>query len=179
MLQIIGDGWLGEDDRDAVLAYAQAVFILQKAVDIMAQTKELGTQEEKPEEKEERRWKENLILPSIGVALMFAPIVGMEAAAALGLNNIARLIAVVGELGNAAFATYETVRDPASAMVNILGIFFSVGNIAKAERDVKAIRGVAQYHMRMVSSEILCLGRFFADRDSKVQTLQRKGELRS
>lgn len=45
MLQIIGDGWLGEDDRDAALAYAPAVFILQQAVDIMAQTKELGAQE--------------------------------------------------------------------------------------------------------------------------------------
>jgi hypothetical protein len=78
---------------------------------------------------------------------MFVLIVGTQAAAALSLSNIACVMAVVGELGNAAFEIYETVRDPASAIINILVILFSVCNIAKAERDVKAIRGVAQYSM--------------------------------
>ena len=177
MLQIIGSSWVGGDGRNAALAYALAVFMLQQAVDSMAQDKALCTQEAK--DKEDNEQKESLIILSIGVALIFLPIVGTEAAAALGLNNTARVIAIADELGKAAFATYETVRDPESAIVNILGILFSVGKLAKAERDVNAIRGVAQYLIGMASSEILCLGRFFADRDSELQTLQSKGELRS
>lgn len=171
MLQIMGGSWVGGDARDAALAYAPAVFVLQQAVDSMAQAKELGAQEEEAEEEEERKRKENLILLIIGVALMFVPIVGTEAAAALGLSNIARVIAVAGELGNAAFATYETVKDPASAIVNILGMLFGVGQIAKAERGAKGLRDVAQYRKGMAAGEISSLGRFFADGDSKVQTL--------
>ncbi|KAG8163304.1 hypothetical protein KVR01_006601 [Diaporthe batatas] len=171
MLEIMGGSWAGGDSRDAALAYAPAVFMLQQAVDSMAQAKELGAQEEKTEEEEERKRKENLILLIIGVALMFVPVVGTEVAAALGLTNIARVIAVAGELGNAAFATYETVRDPASAIVNILGMLFGVGQIAKAERSATGIRGVAAWRKGMKSSEISSMGRFFADGDSKVQTL--------
>lgn len=70
MLEILGGTWAGGDPSDGALAYAPAVFMLQQAVDSMAQAKELGAQEEKTEEEEERKRKENLILLIIGVVLM-------------------------------------------------------------------------------------------------------------
>ncbi|KAK7732442.1 Glucan endo-1,3-alpha-glucosidase agn1 [Diaporthe eres] len=53
----------------------------------------------------------------------------------------------------------------------ILGMLFGVGQIAKAERGAKGLRGVAQYRKGMATDEISSLGRYFADGDSKVQTL--------
>jgi chitinase len=70
MLQIMDGTWAGGDSRDAALAYAPAVFLLQQAVDGMAQAKKLGAEEEKKEEEEERKRKEALILLIIGVALV-------------------------------------------------------------------------------------------------------------
>jgi hypothetical protein len=70
LLEIMGGGWMGGDARDAALAYAPAVFMLQQAVDSMAQAKELGQEEEEEEEEEERKRKENFILLIISVVFM-------------------------------------------------------------------------------------------------------------
>lgn len=171
LLQIMGGGWAGGDARDVLLAYSPAVFVLQQAVDSMEQAKELGAQEESAEEEEEEKKRENFILLLIEVALMFVPIVGTEVAVALGLSNVARVIAIAGELGNMATATYETVKDPASAIVNILGMLFGAGNIAKVARDAKGISSVAQFRKSMTPGEISSLGKIFQDGDSKVQDL--------
>ncbi|KAI0191619.1 hypothetical protein F4808DRAFT_476023 [Astrocystis sublimbata] len=171
MLEIMAGSWTGGDPRDAALAYAPALFMLQQAVDSMAQAKELGKQEEKEEEEEERKRKANLILLIISVVLFFVPVVGQEVAAGLGFANLARIIAIAGELGNAALATYDTVNDPASAVVNILGGLFGVGGIVKASRDAKGIASIAKWRKGMKASEISSLGKIFQDGDTKIQSL--------
>lgn len=69
-LEIIGGMYVGGDPRDAALAYAPTVFIMQQAVDSMKQAKEIGKQEEKDEAEEERKRKENFIMLIISVVLI-------------------------------------------------------------------------------------------------------------
>ncbi|KAL3462744.1 glycoside hydrolase superfamily [Aspergillus heterothallicus] len=171
LLEIMGGGWMGGDARDAALAYAPAVFMLQQAVDSMAQAKQLGQEEEEEEEEEERKRKENFILLIISVVFMFVPMVGEGIAAGLGLANLARIIAVAGELANAALATYDTVQDPASAVVNMLGLLFGVGSIAKASRNAKGLSEVANWRKGMKAGEITSLGKIFENGDTMVQSI--------
>ncbi|KAL4804670.1 glycoside hydrolase superfamily [Aspergillus unguis] len=174
MLEMQGGMYMGGDPRDAALAYAPAVFMLQQAVDSMEQAKELGEQEEKEEEEEERRRKEGLILLIIGVAFMFVPIVGEVAAASLGLTNVARVIAIAGELGNGVLATYDTVKNPESAVVNMLGLLVGAGTFSKVSRDGTGLGTVAKYRKGMKASEIASLGTIFKNGDSKVQNILKK-----
>lgn len=81
-----------------------------------------------------------------------------------------RIIAVAGELGNAALATYDTVKDPVSAVVNIIGTLFGVDSIAKATCDAKGLGSVASFRKGMLSTEIASLGSFKND-DDEVQAL--------
>lgn len=170
-LEILVGAYFGGDPRDAALAYAPAVFMLQQAVDSMRQAKELGEQEEEEEEEEERKRKENFILLIISVVLIFVPIVGQELAAAAGLANLARVIAIAGELANAALATYDTVKDPGSAVINMLGMVFGLGSIAKVARDGPGLAQVAKWRRGMSAAEITSLGKIFKDGDDLVQSV--------
>jgi chitinase len=97
--------------------------------------------------------------------------VGEGIAAGLGLANLARVIAIAGELANAALATYDTVKDPASAVVNMLGMLFGVGSIAKASRNAKGLSEVANWRKGMKAGEITSLGKIFENGDSMVQSI--------
>lgn len=85
-----------------------------------------------------------------------------------------RAIAIAGELGNDAVATYETVKDPSSAAVNIVGMLLGVGPLAKVARDGKGLSRVAAIRRRMTSDEIGSLGQVFKDQDERLQNLLRK-----
>jgi hypothetical protein len=69
-LEIIGGMYVGGDPRDAALAYAPTVFLMQQAVDGMKQAKEIGKQEEKDEAEDERKRKENFIMLIVSVILI-------------------------------------------------------------------------------------------------------------
>lgn len=170
-LDIMGGLWMGGDPGAAAVAYTPAVLMLEQGVDSMKQAKELGEKEEEEEEEEERKRMENIILLVIGVVLMFVPVVGTEVAAGLGFANVARVIAIAGELGNAALATYDTVNDPASAVVNMLGMLFGAGDIAKVARDAKGLTKVADWRRSMKANEVSSMGKIFQDGDSKVQAI--------
>ncbi|KAL4739555.1 glycoside hydrolase superfamily [Aspergillus similis] len=170
-LEIMGGSWSGGDPRDAAVAYAPAVFMLEQAVDSMAQAKEIGAQEEEAEEEEERKRMESLILLILGVAFLFVPMVGEGIAASMGLANLARVIAIAGELGNAALATYDTINNPDAAVVNMLGMLFGAGAFTKVSRDAKGLRDVASYRRGMSTGEIASLGKFFENGDGKVQAI--------
>ncbi|KAK5130435.1 hypothetical protein LTR08_002134 [Meristemomyces frigidus] len=138
----------------------------------MAQAKTLGQQEEKEGAAEEAR-KKNFILLIISVLFMFIPIVGEEVALAYGFATLARSIVVAGELGNAALAIYDTVEDPTSAVVNILGMLVGVGTIAKATRDGKGIGDIANIRRGMSSDDVAGLGSIFKANDDKLQSIMK------
>jgi chitinase len=148
--------------------------MLMQAVDAMAQAKELGQKEEEAEEEAERERRENIIILIVSIVLIVVPFVGEEAAAAAGLATLARGIAIAGELGNAALATYDTVKDPSSAILNVVGMLFGVGNIVKAGRDGPGLAAVAGIRKGIKPSEVSSLGKIFADRDGVLQNILTK-----
>ncbi|QIW96919.1 hypothetical protein AMS68_002437 [Peltaster fructicola] len=103
----------------------------------------------------------------------FIPVIGEEVATATGVASIARTLAVVSELGNAGLAIYDTVQDPSSALLNVLGMMFGVGSIAKAERNGKGLAEVAKVRRGMKPEIIAALGTLFKSHDDKLQTLMK------
>ncbi|KAL4748496.1 hypothetical protein BDW72DRAFT_195708 [Aspergillus terricola var. indicus] len=110
----------------------------------MAQAKEIGAQEEEAEGEEERKRME----------------IGEGIAASIGLANLARVIAIAGELGIAALATYDTVNNPDAAVVSMLGMLFGAGAFTKVSRDAKGLKDVARYRRGVSTGEIALLGKF-------------------
>jgi hypothetical protein len=101
----------------------------------------------------------------------FVPFVGEEAAAAAGMVTLARSIAIAGEAANTGLAIYDTVKDPKSAIVNVIGSVLGIGSIAKAARTGKGLEGAAQARMEMKASEISSLGALFKSNDDTLQSL--------
>lgn len=101
------------------------------------------------------------------------PVVGEEFAAAAGLATLARSIAIAGELGNGVLAIYDTVKDPSSAVVNILGMLFGVGSLTKISRDGTGLARIARLRQGMKSDEIASLGSIFKANDDKLQTIMK------
>ncbi|THY23807.1 glycoside hydrolase [Aureobasidium pullulans] len=169
-LEIVLGLYVGGTTMDAAEAFGTPVFMLMQAVDGMAEAKALGAKEEKEEEEEEKRRK-NFILLIISVVFMFVPFVGEELALAAGLATLGRTIAIAGELGNAALATYDTVQDPESAVVNILGMLVGVGAIAKVERSGENIGEVAKLRRGMTAEDVAGLGSVFKNSDDMLQKI--------
>ncbi|OJJ96909.1 hypothetical protein ASPACDRAFT_1859003 [Aspergillus aculeatus ATCC 16872] len=172
LLDIMMGVWTNGTSSDAALAYSTPVFLLMQAVDEMAQAKALGQQEEKEEEEEAKR-KKNFILLIVSVVLMFVPIVGEEVAAAAGMASLARAIAIAGEIGNAALGIYDTVDDPSSAVVNIIGMLLDVRAIAKVSRDGQGIASVAKLRRAMTSDEVAAMGSIFKANDDNLQAIMK------
>ncbi|CAD0113390.1 unnamed protein product [Aureobasidium uvarum] len=173
LLDMILGIWTGGSIQDPAQAYSTPVFMLMEAVENMAQAKALGKQEEQAEEAEEEKRKKNFILLIISVVFLVVPFVGEEVALAGGFTTIARTLAIAGELGNAALGIYDTVEDPSSAVVNVLGMLLGVGAIAKASRDGKGISGVASARKGMSADSISSLGSVFKNQDDKLQSIMK------
>lgn len=101
------------------------------------------------------------------------PIVGEELAAAAGLATLARSVAIAGELANGALAVYDSVQDPKSAVVNVIGMLFGVGAIAKASRDDEGIAAIAKFRRAMKPEEISGFGSIFKGSDDKLQAIMK------
>lgn len=169
-LDILLGQWINGSTSDPLQAYSTPVFMLMQGIDSMQQARDLGQKEQK-EEAEEQKRKRDFILLIVSVVLMFVPIVGEEIALAAGFASLARAIAMAGEVGNAALGIYDTVKDPKSAVVNILGMLLGVGAIVKASRDAKGLSDVAKIRRGMSGDAIAGLGKIFKDNDDKLQAI--------
>jgi chitinase len=74
-------------------------------------------------------------------------------------------------VGNAALGIYDTVDDPKSAIVNILGMLLGVGAIAKVSRDGKGVGDVANVRRGMSADSVSSLGRIFKSNDDTLQSV--------
>jgi chitinase len=164
------DIWEGGSRTDGPDSYSLPVFMVVQAVETMAQVKELGAQEKKEEEAEAERQK-NIILLIVSVFLIFVPVVGEELAIAAGMTTLARTIAIVGEAGNAALGIYDSVKNPESAFVNVLGMMFGVGSIAKAARTGEGLGAVAKIRQGMSADTVASFGKIFKENDSKLASI--------
>lgn len=103
----------------------------------------------------------------------FVPFVGEEAAVAAGLTTLARSIAIAGEAGNAGLAIYDTVQDPKSAFVNIVGSLLGIGSVAKAVRDGPGLGAVAKIRQGMKATEIASLGKIFKSKSDVLDIIMK------
>ena len=78
-------------------------------------------------------------------------------------------MAIAGELGNTALALYDTVKNPDSAIINVLGMLIGVGSITKVSRDADGIGSVAAARRGMKADDIAALGKIFSDNDSTLK----------
>jgi chitinase len=99
---------------------------------------------------------------------------GEEAAVAAGFLTLGRTIAIAGEVGNTAAAMYETVQDPNSAVINILGMLIGVGAIARVERTGKGLGDVAKIRRGMTADTVSAFGPVFKGSDDALQNVIHK-----
>ena len=172
-LDLAGGMWLNGSYLDPAQVYSAPIFILMQAVDGMAEAKQLGQQEEETEAEEERERRENLILTILSVVFMVVPFVGEEVALAAGLGSLAKAIAIAGELGNAALALFDSVQNPSSALMNVLGMLLGVGGFTKATRDGTGLAPLAALRKGMNPDDAKAFGKIFQDKDGLLQSIMK------
>lgn len=101
------------------------------------------------------------------------PIVGEELAEVAGLADLASAISMLGDIANAADAIYNTVQDPNSALINVLGLLGGLGKFTKASRDGKGLGEVAAARRGMTDATVNGLGKLFKENDDKLQSVMK------
>lgn len=105
--------------------------------------------------------------------MQFVPVVGEEVATAAGLASLARGIALASEVGNGALAIYDSVTDPGSAVINILGMLVGVGGITKVSRDAPGLTKVADVQRTMDAAAVGKFGSIFKSNYDKLQPVMK------
>ena len=106
-------------------------------------------------------------------SIQFVPVIGEEAATAAGLASVARVIAIAGEVGNGALGIYDSVTNPSSAIINILGMLLGVGGIAKVTRDAPGLAKVAKVQKTMEASSAAKFGKVFKSNFDELQPVMK------
>ncbi|CAN9372976.1 unnamed protein product [Alternaria alternata] len=119
---IVAGIWDGSNG-DVVQVLSVPVFLFAQAVDSMEEAKEKGGEIREEE-------KKNLIITIISALLFLIPFVGEFAAMAAGAATVARMIAMAGMIGNAAFTIADVVANPENAAMAIMGLL-SAGRVRK------------------------------------------------
>ncbi|CAN9331814.1 unnamed protein product [Alternaria alternata] len=119
---IVAGIWDGSNG-DVVQVLSVPVFLFAQAVDSMEEAKEKGGEIREEE-------KKNLIITIISALLFLIPFVGEFAAMAAGAATVARMIAMAGMIGNAAFTVADVVANPENAAMAIMGLL-SAGRVRK------------------------------------------------
>lgn len=192
LLNIMLGQLINSSTANAAEAYSSPVFMLMQGVDGMAQAKQIGEDEKWHNEEAEAK-KRDFILTIVSVILIvsilsldtirgasqrrslfqFLPIIGEEAAATAGLTTLARSCAIAGEAGNAGLAIYDTVKNPESALVNIINSLIGVGSIVKVTRDGPGPDSAAQIRRGMKATEISTLGKIFKSDSDTLDTIMK------
>lgn len=78
---------------------------------------------------------------------------------------------ILGALGNGALAIYDTVQDPQSAVVNVLGALFGLGGLAKVPRTEEGLSDLAVTWAKIKPETIQSFGKIFEDNDSRLRSV--------
>jgi len=68
---------------------------------------------------------------------------------------------------------YDTINDPSSAVVNILGMLVGVGAITRTTRNGPGIASAANLRRGMTSDNVASLGTIFKAQDDKLQSIMK------
>lgn len=133
---------------DVVDAISVPVLMIESAVDSME------TVVDTAEEIDEERTK-GIILTFLGALLFFIPVVGEVLGSIAGLASLARIIAVLATVGDAAMDIYSIVDDPKNAPLAIFGLVLGPLGLA----DIATVARAANLKRAMKGEDILKLGK--------------------
>jgi hypothetical protein len=133
---------------DVVDAISVPVLMIESAVDSME------TVVDTAEEIDEERTK-GIILTFLGALLFFIPVVGEVLGSVAGLASLARIIAVLATVGDAAMDIYSIVDDPKNAPLAIFGLVLGPLGLA----DIATVARAANLKRAMKGEDILKLGK--------------------
>lgn len=130
---VYGDGSTNLTELEAISAYAMPIYQLKASVESMKEIKDIG-------EKAKEEKKKELITTILSIVFLVLPFIG-EAIGPIAASaaQIARIISLIAEAGNAALTIAEIVQDPSSAPFAILGMIVGggvgggAGKMSKAE----------------------------------------------
>ena len=148
---------------DAVDAVSMPVLMFVQAVYSMQQVEDTA-------DKIDQEKRKAIILAFIGAILFFIPIVGEVAGTVEGIGDLAAILSIVGDAGNAAMDIYTLVSDPQNAPLAIMGLIFAPAALADAGNLLKA----ANIRRGMEDAEIAKLGTKISDGMSTIRKINGK-----
>ena len=150
------------DPADAATAMSTPVQMLAQAVASMGNVKDIGGDIEKNKKKE-------TILLIVSLVLMIVPFVTEIGAELAGMVMVARFAFIVGEVGNAALAMADVIKDPTSAPFAVMGILAgaAAGKGAKGLEQTFADAAKA----RRALGDAGAMGKRFKEIDDKISKI--------
>lgn len=144
-------GYFTHDWLDIIDAISVPVLMAEEAVKAMEEAFELGKELQEKE-------KKNLILLLIQAVLFVIPFVGVAISGIAGMANIARVLALIGDVGLIAVDVYKIVDDPSQAPLLALGILITatggLGNWAALAKAALVRRAMKASDAQKLSGRI-------------------------
>ncbi|KAL7923815.1 hypothetical protein ACQKWADRAFT_325558 [Trichoderma austrokoningii] len=164
-LSFYDDGPQDTSSIDAVVAYSMPVLQLAEAIDSMKDIEEIG-------EKAKEQAKKALIFKILTIVFMVVPFVG-EALGPLigGVEVIARIALLIGDVGNGALSIADIIEDPTSAPFAILGLIAGVGGETGKLSKAEAIEDASKARGLLKESDLAKFPQRFRDKDAILQNI--------
>lgn len=112
----------GADPGDVIQSLSMPIFMLEDSFESISKVKEIGADQKNKKTRD-------LIVLILTIVFAVIPIVGEIAGFAACMARLATAALIIGEMGNAALAIEEIVRDANSAPFAVLGILIAAGGI--------------------------------------------------
>jgi len=161
MDQVLGQ-WNGSG-LDAIHVLAMPVAMVQQSLISMEQVKSIGETQKIDDQK-------TLIITILTAVFAAVPFIGDIAATAAGLADLARIIALVGEVANDALSLYGVVQDPSSAPMAIFGMLMGAAALPRNEESFATMGALRR---EMTTDYIAEVGTVFEDQSSTIQKISR------
>lgn len=161
-LDILFGQWDGSV-ADVARSVAMPVALVEQAIKSMQKVKDMAKKIKKEEQKD-------LIIEILSAVLVVVPFVGQIGATAAGLVTLGRVIALLGDVSNAALTIYDIVNNPESAPMAVMGLLMGAtmprtgSSFSKAG---KTIRG-------MKAGDITSMGTVFAEKTALIKRVLRE-----
>ena len=117
-----------EPPEDLVDAISIPILMIGEAVKSMEEVVKTAKEIEEAKKKE-------FILLFLSAVLLIILVVG-SALASVGLGTLGRVLAILGEVGQAALGIYDVANNPKSAPLAIFGLILGAAGIGKYRRDM-------------------------------------------
>jgi len=141
-------GQSDESGLDELQVLSMPINMLEESLEAMKNAKDIGVAIEKEK-------KKALIETILSAVFAILPVLG-ELADVADLAVVADLLITSGDIANFGMATYDSVQDPSSAVLQICGAL--MGGVGGITRDGKSFKSLATKRREMTDEETANLG---------------------